>query len=598
MTAPVSNLTPHPPQAGRSRFGLPNVTLRGIRLASGLVLLAFVASHLVNHALGLVSLAVLAEGRELFLAVWRNPAATILLYTSVIAHVLLAFHALYRRRSLRMRVGEAAQLVLGFAAPPLLVIHALGTHYAADTFGFNDTYEAVLLTLWADDPGTRLKQITATLIVWAHGCIGLYYWLRLKPWFARGLPVLYGVALLLPVVSLLGYVSAGRAVARMGADPAWREALFAGVSVTREQAFISIFALESQILTAFAGLFVLTLAGRTARAIVERRRGVVRIIYPDNRRVEVAPGTSILEASQRFRIPHAAVCGGRGRCSTCRVRINQGLRTLPPADENEAKVLRRVGVAPDVRLACQTRPTGDISVTPLLPPDASPSDSFARTASMQGQEQQIAVLFADIRGFTSISEDKLPYDVVFMLNRYFRSMGEAIDAAGGRVDKFIGDGIMALFGVDQSPQVGSEQALRAAREMAIRLDDLNELLAPDLPEPLRIGIGIHCGPAIVGEMGYGNVVSFTAVGDTVNTASRLETMTKRWGAQLVVSEDLAKLAGVDLSGFPTEPTEVRGRQGAMNVHVIADARTLPDRAASPLQAVQPGDEQPETPYHS
>ena len=254
--------------------------------------------------------------------------------------------------------------------------------------------------------------------------------------------------------------------------------------------------------------------------------------------------------------------------------------------EAEARVLRRVGAAPDVRLACQTRPTADISVTPMLPPDASPRDSFARTASMQGQEQQIAVLFADIRGFTTISEDKLPYDVVFMLNRYFRSMGEAIDGAGGRVDKFIGDGIMALFGVDQTPQRGSEQALRAAREMAIRLDDLNDLLAHDLPEPLRIGIGIHCGPAIVGEMGYGSVVSFTAVGDTVNTASRLETMTKRWGAQLVVSEDTATLAGFDLSGFPSEATDVRGRQGSMTVHIIADARTLPDpEAPRPLPII-------------
>ena len=570
----------------RRRFRLPVVTVRGVRLTSGLILFAFVFCHLANHALGLISMPVLAEGRELFLAVWRNAIGTTLLMTAITVHVLLAFLALYRRRSLRMRFGEAAQLILGFAAPPLLVIHALGTYYAADTFGFDDTYEAVLLTLWADDPATRLKQIAATLIVWAHGCIGLYYWLRLKPWFGRAMPVLYAAALLIPVVSLLGYVSAGRAVARMAALPEWRAALANAVNAPRGEDYAQIFALEGQILAGFAGLFVVTLAARALRTVVERRRGIVRLAYPDNRRVEVVPGTSILEASQRYRIPHAAVCGGRGRCSTCRVRINRGLRELPMPGEAEARVLRRVGAAPDVRLACQTRPTADISVTPMLPPDASPRDSFARTASMQGQEQQIAVLFADIRGFTTISEDKLPYDVVFMLNRYFRSMGEAIDGAGGRVDKFIGDGIMALFGVDQTPQRGSEQALRAAREMAIRLDDLNDLLAHDLPEPLRIGIGIHCGPAIVGEMGYGSVVSFTAVGDTVNTASRLETMTKRWGAQLVVSEDTATLAGFDLSGFPSEATDVRGRQGSMTVHIIADARTLPDpEAPRPLPII-------------
>jgi adenylate cyclase len=566
------------PARGRPR--LPPLTVRGVRLASGLVLFAFVTSHLTNHALGLISMPVLAEGRELFLAVWRNAAGEALLYGAITIHVLLAFYALYRRRSLRMSIGEATQIVLGFAAPPLLLIHALGTGYAAQAFDYKDSYEAVLLTLWADDPATRLKQIAATLIVWAHGCFGLFYWLRLKPWFARAMPVLYGAALLLPVVSILGYVSAGRAVARYAADQTWRNSLLAVANAPTADEFATVYALEAQILAGLGLLFLATLAARAVRTIVEQRRGVVRIAYPDNRQVTISTGATILDASQRYRISHAAVCGGRGRCSTCRVRINRGLDALPPASEAEARVLRRVGAAPDVRLACQTRPTGNISVTPLLPPDASPRDSFARTASMQGQEQQIAVLFADIRGFTTISEDKLPYDVVFMLNRYFRSMGEAIDTAGGRVDKFIGDGIMALFGVDQSPQSGSERALRAAREMALRLDSLNELLAHDLPEPLRIGIGIHCGPAIVGEMGYGNVISFTAVGDTVNTASRLETMTKNWSAQLVVSEDVAALAGIDLSAFPTEQTEVRGRQGTMTVRIVADARDLPDPAVA------------------
>jgi adenylate cyclase len=558
--------------------------VRGARLASGLTLFAFVASHLVNHALGLISLDALATGRDLFLALWRNPAISLVLYAAIIVHVLLAFYAIYRRRSLRMGFGEVLQLVLGFAAPPLLVIHVLGTVHAAETFGFRDTYERVLLTLWVDAAGGGIKQIAATLVVWLHGCIGVYYWLRLKPWFARAMPYLYGLALLLPVVAILGFVTAGRAVGRLAAQAGWREALMAAVNEPTQVQKTEIFALEQWILIGLGGLFLLTLLARAVRHHAERRRGVVRVGYPDNRRVEIAPGTSILEASQRFRIPHAAVCGGRGRCSTCRVRINTGLRDLPPPSEAEARVLRRVGVAPDVRLACQTRPVKHVSVTPLLPPDAHPRDGLARSASMQGQEQQIAVMFVDIRGFTTLSEDKLPYDVVFILNRYFRSMGEAIEAAGGRVDKFIGDGIMALFGIDQTPQRGSEQALQAARDMAARLDDLNDLLAPDLREPLRIGIGIHCGPAIVGEMGYGSVVSFTAVGDTVNTASRLEAMTKQWRAQLVVSTDTARLAGLDLAAFPREETEVPGRQGALSVHVVADARDLPRPATVALDA--------------
>ncbi len=212
-----------------------------------------------------------------------------------------------------------------------------------------------------------------------------------------------------------------------------------------------------------------------------------------------------------------------------------------------------------------------------LPPNASPRDGFAKAASTQGEEQEIAVLFADIRGFTSLSEQKLPYDVVFILNRYFRSMGEAIEGAGGRVDKFIGDGIMALFGVDQSAEQGCATALQAARAMAQRLDELNDLLKADLPTPLRIGIGIHVGPAIVGEMGYASATSITAIGDTVNTASRLESKTKEYGVQLVISQQVAELGGIENPVWPSEDTEVRGRKEPMRVYIIDDARELPER---------------------
>ena len=180
-------------QPARPRKRWPVLSLRDVRLYSGLILFAFVSSHLVNHALGLVSLQALAAGREFFLALWRNPVGVVLLNGALMVHVALAFHAIYRRRTLRMSAGEAMQIVLGFAAPPLLVIHMLGTGYAATNFGIDDTYERVVLILWTDAASGVMKQITATLIVWVHGCIGVYYWARLKPWFVRARPVLHGV---------------------------------------------------------------------------------------------------------------------------------------------------------------------------------------------------------------------------------------------------------------------------------------------------------------------------------------------------------------------------------------------------------------------
>ena len=162
-----------------------------------------------------------------------------------------------------------------------------------------------------------------------------------------------------------------------------------------------------------------------------------------------------------------------------------------------------------------------------------PRTARRRVDFAQGSEREIAILFADIRGFTALAEGRLPYDVVFMLNRYFAAMGRAVEAAGGRVDKFIGDGVMALFGDRAMPRPAAAQALAAARLMSLRLDELNVALRAELAEPLRIGIGIHAGPVIVGEMGYGGATTITAIGDAVNTASRLESLTKEFGVQLM-----------------------------------------------------------------
>ena len=554
------------------------VTIRGLRLGTGLILFAYVITHLGNHALGLISLEAMEAGREYFLLAWRNPVGSVLLLGSLLLHMMLALDAVYRRRRLKMSIGEALQFILGFAAPILLVSHILGTRAAFQLYDTDDTYAYVLLALWVDDPTHGIRQSSATVIIWVHACIGIYYWLRLKPWFARSLAWLYGLALLVPVLGLLGFVNGGRAVGQLLAeDPGFRLDLALDINAPTPEQAAALGVLEDRIFIFFGALVVGTLIARAFRLYTERRRGIVRVTYPAGRIVEAVPGSSVLEASLLNDVPHASVCGGRGRCSTCRVRINSDLAVLPQPSDAETKVLRRVRAAPDVRLACQLRPTEDISVTPLLPPNATPRDGFNKAASTQGQEQEIAVLFADIRGFTTLSEQKLPYDVVFILNRYFRSMGEAIEGAGGRVDKFIGDGIMALFGVDESAERGCATALQAARAMAQQLDELNDLLSADLPAPLRIGIGIHVGPAIVGEMGYARATSITAIGDTVNTASRLESKTKEFGAQLIISQRVAELGGIENPAWPSEDTEVRGRREPMRIYIIDDARELPAR---------------------
>jgi adenylate cyclase len=174
-----------------------------------------------------------------------------------------------------------------------------------------------------------------------------------------------------------------------------------------------------------------------------------------------------------------------------------------------------------------------------------------------------------------MSESKLPYDVVHILNQYFAEMGEAIESSGGYLDKFIGDGIMALFGLQDGVRAGAVNALAAARAMGLHLEDLNRRLALDLAQPLRLGIGIHVGHVIVGEMGYKRATSLTAIGDSVNVASRLESATKVAECQLLVSAEVPKKGGVDLSAFPVRSLKVRGRDEPLHVHVIPLATDLP-----------------------
>jgi adenylate cyclase len=549
-----------------------------IRLATGMILFAFILTHFLNHALGLISLAAMEAGRGLFLGLWRGLVGTVVLYVALFTHLGLAFWSIYRRRSLRMPAWEATQLIVGLLIPPLLAIHIIGTRLAHELYGTADTYTYELLVIWVFQPWSGIQQATVLVIAWLHGCIGLHFWLRLRSWYARALPYAYAGALLVPVLGLLGFVAGGREVERLATDPAWLEEAGLRIGFPDEAGLAVLYAIERWFLIGFAALLFGTLAARGMRRWLIRRRAIT-IAYPGGQRVEVQAGTTILEASRAAGIPHASVCGGRGRCSTCRVRISDGLEQLAPAGDQERKVLERVGAPPNVRLACQTRPRGDIAVVPILPPTATARDAQPRPGYLQGHEEEIAVLFADLRAFTQLAEHKLPYDLVFLLNRYFRAMGTAVEASGGQLDKFIGDGVMALFGVGGRPSEGCRRALAAARAMSESLSTLNESLSHDISEPLRIGIGIHAGPAIVGEMGHGRATSITAVGDTVNTASRLEALTKEYGCQLVFSETVAAHAGLDVAQLERHDIAIRGRVEPLAIHVVADARDLPAELA-------------------
>ncbi len=548
--------------------------IRRLRLATGLVLFAYVFTHLTNHALGLISLAAMDAGSIWFLWLWRNPAGTIVLYGSLLVHFGLALWALYLRRSLDMPAWEALQLVLGLAIPVLLTMHAIGSRLAFEWFGVDDSYTRLLLLYWKLRVDLGVSQALLLVIAWTHGCIGLHLWLRLKPWYPRYAPGLAVVAVLVPVLSLLGFADGGREVLRLAAQPGWITQTLAAANLPNAEGSAVLDFTGQIILAVFAASIVLTLAARLLRLVYEQRRSAVRISYPGGRTIVAPVGFSVLETSRLGHIPHASVCGGRGRCSTCRVRIVRGLEFLPRASPQERLVLNRVGAASNMRLACQLRPTRDLSVVPLLPVTATARDGYAERDYLAGQEREICVLFADLREFTRFSESKLPYDVVFFLNRYLETMSRAVEQAGGIPNQFTGDGVMALFGIESGPEQGSRDAIVAAESMARGLDEMSASLAEELTEPLRMGIGIHTGQAVVGRMGSGVGMYLTAVGDTVHVASRLQDLTKQYQCQLIVSEPAARRAGIDVSAFPRHELTVRNRTEPIAIRTIENIESM------------------------
>ncbi len=553
------------------------------RLGSGLVLTAFVATHLLNHAVGIWSLTAMEAVQVLRVAVWRSPPGTVLLYGALVVHVVLGLHRTLRRRTTRMPWSERIQIGLGLLVPLLLARHILGTRGLHDWFAIPDDYEAVLTRMWPDG---ALSQMLLLVLVWTHGMAGIRFWLRgrhPRAW-RRIAPWALAFAVALPLLASWGWIGAARIAEAGGARPPLIPSRAADWFSTRQDGATTLWVL---VLVTVA---VLALA-RSIAASGGFGRNAVTVTFPGNRHVRSAPGATVLEIARMGGVPLASVCGGRARCSTCRVRILSGEDRLGPPESAEAAVLARVGAEAGIRLACQIRPAGGaIAIQPLFPVMPARGRPAAGDAYDWGVERTVTILFVDMRGFTRLSEKRLPFDVVYVLNRYLAAMADAVRAEGGHVDKFIGDAVMAIFGLTEGPDRGARAALAAARRMVAAAREIDATLGHDIGQPLRIGIGIHTGPAILGRVGVvrSDAVddaaspTITALGDTVNTAARLETLTKDYGVTVVLSEATAAAAGFSPAPENRRLAEIRGRRALLAVFALTDSEAetaLPATAA-------------------
>jgi adenylate cyclase len=524
-----------------------------VRLWSALVLCVFELLEILVYGAGLIS----GEAMKQVLR-WEAPLLLLfpLFSVALYTHMGLALWKFYQRNTLVMAPWEALQLALGLVIPLLMVTPSLALAAMDFKFGTSGT---PIETLMVTYPEFAWRSAAMALVIIAHAQIGVHSILRVKRWYPAAQVVLFTILLVLPAAAIAG---------RFFTDSIQ---VFAPQHLLTPEQLDFVRLIDWQASAALVGLYGLLFLARELRVNNRRRQLTVLLTYSDGRQIQAAPATTVLEASRSGGVAHASICGGRGRCTTCRVKVVSGMENLSPVGEREHRALARIGAPHDIRLACQAQMVGgEIEVALLLPPNLRPRSARGESKNTIGRDVELAVMFVDLRGFTSLSERKFPYDVVYILNSYFQAMGTEIEAHGGTVDKYLGDGILAYFGLDHDGREACLNALQASRAMALGLQALNQRLQHVVPEGLSMGIGIHFGDLILGEIGSSSRRQLTIIGDTVNTASRLEALNKGAGTQLVLSSIVAAKAGVDLTQLPVQSIQLRGKGESLRVYALTD----------------------------
>ena len=294
-------------------------------------------------------------------------------------------------------------------------------------------------------------------------------------------------------------------------------------------------------------------------------------VYPDNKKIDISPDETILIASFRNNISHHSACGGAGKCSTCRVEIIEGLENCYPRGDLEKKLAQKLSFDSNIRLGCQTRLKGNITYKRLL------LDKKDVEANNQVNEQKLesvgtirnlTILFCDIKGFTPFSESLSAYDVIFILNRYFSIMRNVIIRHGGEINNYIGDAILAIFGLKESKQQNL-RAVSAGLEMVKAMDEFKSYLKEAYGREFDIRVGIHFGEVISGSVGFGDDKKDTVIGDTVNTASRIEAINKEAGTRLLISETVYEEVKKDIVVKNFLRLKLRGTSNLITLHEVS-----------------------------
>ncbi len=567
--------------------------IRKIRIISGSILFAYVIMHLLNHSINIFSIDLADAVRSsYFHPVWQNPVGLVLLYGSFVAHMILGFSSILTRKSFKMKAKDWIQIIFPVLALLFLLQHIAASFAITKIFGGEESYSLLFAVMNTDPPseiiiGAILFSLM-TIFIWVHGVIGLDAYLKQQAvhhnrfGFYLRFPSLFRfIYWVVPIGAVLGWFSGLRNMSFIAQIQSFELDMpipnYLGSIIFKfvpQEAFPVLLQIEPIVMKYYPIFVLFVILVCIFNVIRARFFGRIIVSYPGGETVSIPKGTSVLEASRKGKIPHQSVCGGRGRCTTCRVKVTANEGTLTSPSAHEIKAIERVGLDDNVRLACQLKPTSNISVQPLLNPENT-LETVRSARALTGKEQETVVLFVDLRDFTKLSEKKLPYDVVYILNKYYAVCGEIIEKNGGRLDKFIGDGIMAIFDVSTDSNVNSKNALVSANAISKSMKTLNSEMKTDFSEDMRFGMGIHAGSMIVGMMGYGKTVTETAVGDNVNIAARLEELTKTYKCELVVSKYVADKANIDTKKMKPKTVDIRGRKEVLEVFTFEKAADIP-----------------------
>ena len=548
--------------------------VRRSRTISGCILFFYVFTHLLNHSLGLISLDTMEQGRAIFLRFWRHDVLFYVLYGALSIHFLLGVYALARRRSFRMSRKEWIRNSCAILIPFFLASHLSVTLWGSRFLGLNDSYAFMIISTYIFDPFGYIILGLMLILVWTHGSIGIIGLIEFREFYSKRRGLFQGLILGLPLIAYGGYIRASIELSEASqSNPITILELISNSNFTAEigEKIVSLSdLLQFLVYPILLSLFV---AFYFIRNLLEKRFNSIQVQYTDGTNINVSRGSSLLEASHKAGRYHESVCGGRGRCTTCRVRVTSSLGELPKPNKIEQSVINRLNFDQSLRLACQLRPETDIEINPLIKLVNHDKQNlrFSNQENLSGIEKETVIMFCDLRGFTRLSDGKMPFDVVFILNKYFKLVTDAVEENKGRIDKFIGDGVMAIFDKDTTISKNCKNALKGAAMITTYLNELNDELSTDDIEPLRLGIGIHSGNAIIGKMGYGEASTDTAIGDTVNVASRLEQLTKDYSCQLMFSSTVAEKAEIDKTKLNSVKTKIRGKKDYLEAFYCSSA---------------------------